>query len=128
MGSKIPACLLLLGLIAYSPLVWCDESKPNEEEVASPNEQAQVVYNTPNVDGQYIYEHFDDSTLFANKWIKSSASKADSEELKYDGEWERIVTQAPFQGKYNNYYCLVLIIQLSITIINHYCLLICFIG
>ena len=46
-----------------------------------------ILYSTPNIDNYYIYEHFDDSEDFSQRWIRSEASKSDSQEFQYSGEW-----------------------------------------
>lgn len=57
-----------------------------------------ILYSTPNIDNYYIYEHFDDDQDFGSRWIRSQASKADSNEFKYDGEWSLTQTTASLKG------------------------------
>lgn len=94
---SLPTCLLLIGLLG---LTLAQESSPvSDDETSSTSSQpAQIEYSTPAIEGQYLYEHFDDPDHFAAKWVKSSANKADSSELKYDGEWARVETQDPIKG------------------------------
>ena len=60
-----------------------------------------ILYSTPNIDNYYIYEHFDDDQDFGSRWIRSQASKADSNEFKYDGEWSLTPTTASLKGLLN---------------------------
>jgi calnexin len=57
-----------------------------------------ILYSTPNIDNYYIYEHFDDDQDFNSRWIRSEASKADSNEFKYDGEWSLTQTTSSLKG------------------------------
>ncbi|CAG2113736.1 unnamed protein product, partial [Medioppia subpectinata] len=57
-----------------------------------------ILYSTPNIDNYYIYEHFDDSDDFENRWIRSETSKSDSQELKYDGQWALTPTTTALKG------------------------------
>lgn len=90
---SLPACLLF----CFCGLALSQEPSATEEVASSP-QPAQVEYTTPYIEGQYLYEHFDDAGHFASKWVKSAANKDDASELKYDGEWTRIETQIPLKG------------------------------
>ena len=58
------------------------------------------VYITPDVEREkyYLFEHFDDQQQYTERWIKSLASKADSKEAKYDGEWSYIESHPKLKG------------------------------
>ncbi len=94
-------CLFLLGLLGLalaqepSPV---DDSEDDSADSSPPPAPAQIDYSTPAIEGQFLYEHFDDPDQFAAKWVKSTSNKGDSSELKYDGEWARVETQAPLKG------------------------------
>lgn len=101
MGKYRLSCLVCVLLLVgcHAAEEQTNAGAANDDKPVSSEEF--VDYTTPQVDdGQYFYEHFDDEQSFASKWIKSSASKADSSELKYDGEWSRVATQAQLKGKF----------------------------
>lgn len=108
---KLANWLLLLNLflITFHGLS-CNADSSQEEELAvedsdqgeldeqQQQQQSNVAYKTPTIEGQYLYESFDDPASFGSKWTKSASSKADSTELKYDGEWDLVETQPPIKG------------------------------
>ena len=65
----------------------------------SSEQQQHIDYVTPQIDEQYLYESFDDEQKFQLRWHKSTAHKADSSDLKYDGEWGLVQTQDRLKGK-----------------------------
>lgn len=99
--------LLNLFLVTFHGLPCNADSSQEEETIIEDSDQAEqdeqqqtdnVVYKTPTIEGQYLYEPFDDPVSFDSKWTKSSSSKAGSTELKYDGEWDLVETQPPIKG------------------------------
>ena len=103
---SLPLCILFFIVTFHFASLQVQEPASsiggnNDDDLSdqAPSQLAQVEYSTPNIQGQYFYEHFDDPDLFSSKWIMSSASKTDSKELKYDGEWTRIETQTPLKGR-----------------------------
>ena len=96
MGTLYLSCLTLLVLLGGC---FSQESEsPVDEHPESSQPSGDVDYQSPSVDGQYFFEHFDDAQLFSSRWMTSSASKADSSELKYDGEWDRVQSQTQLKG------------------------------
>lgn len=61
------------------------------------------TYESPEVNPQKVYftEHFDDTTSFNKKWIKSEAKKQGVEEsiAQYDGKWEVCINEMFFHNK-----------------------------
>uniref|UniRef100_T1L645 Uncharacterized protein n=1 Tax=Tetranychus urticae TaxID=32264 RepID=T1L645_TETUR len=84
----------------------CDENTDSSEtdSVDSPSlpplpspsssEEELIDYQTPDIplDNVYLYEPFDDKDSFHKNWVTSKATKSDSEDGKYDGEWEIVPT------------------------------------
>lgn len=100
MGKLLLSCLTLLtiAVIGYAQ----ESNDPNENGDSTLNSQnTNVVYSTPIVEGQFLYESFDDKSQFESKWIKSTTHKADSSELKYDGEWDTVQTQPGLKGNFS---------------------------
>lgn len=108
---------LILAVIAFSADQWSsvrcstddlsvdsdaviDETTDDELSAGSQSSDADqsILYSTPNIDNYYIYEHFDDDQDFQSRWIRSEASKADSNEFKYDGEWSLTQTTPSLKG------------------------------
>lgn len=71
----------------------------NNNDQSSESESEQIDYVTPQIDEQYLYESFDNQEKFQQRWHKSVAHKADSSDLKYDGEWDLVRTQDLLKGK-----------------------------
>lgn len=61
----------------------------------------EIVYSTLQLDEEsspFLYEHFDDDALFKSRWVKSRATKSDSQDLKYDGDWELTESHSRLKG------------------------------
>ncbi|XP_015791836.1 calnexin [Tetranychus urticae] len=90
----------------------CDENTDSSEtdSVDSPSlpplpspsssEEELIDYQTPDIplDNVYLYEPFDDKDSFHKNWVTSKATKSDSEDGKYDGEWEIVPTVERIPG------------------------------
>ena len=114
-GASFPPLLLLCFLIITSYTCLSDAQVEDEdfdvtsdasddaivEESSSPEEV--IKYSTPQLQSDQLshklFEHFDDELLFNQRWTKSEATKADSEEHKYDGEWDLIESHVRILGK-----------------------------
>ena len=61
-----------------------------------------INYSTPNLDADnlqyFLYESFDDELAFNNRWTQSKATKAESQEFKYDGEWALAPAHSSIKG------------------------------
>lgn len=112
-------CNLALLLLSLLVLNGSNASKSQQPPAASPSdfdeldqsgeldqsEEVQLteedfVYITPDVEREkyYLFEHFDDKQQYTERWIKSLASKADSKEAKYDGEWSYVESHPKLKG------------------------------
>lgn len=64
--------------------------EPVVPEVSS-DQDVVITYTPLNLDNEnlayFLYESFDDELAFNNRWTQSKATKAESQEFKYDGEW-----------------------------------------
>ena len=119
MRPKLTTFSLILLVCALTAsqwsLVWCSgeeradelgadiDDTDDEPSVAGGQTAAQdadqaILYATPNIDNYYIYEHFDDDQDFRSRWVRSEASKADTDEFKYDGEWSLTQTTPSLKG------------------------------
>lgn len=78
-----------------------DDLDKSSEEV-NINEEDDFIYITPDIelDKYYLYEHFDDNRQYTERWIKSLASKSNSKEAKYDGEWAYVNAHPKLKGDY----------------------------
>src|SRR5688500_18966656 len=94
--------LLVLALVASTLLarghaaedaeadVQVEEEDNANDQLAEPTPELpdEIEYTTPQLERDnrpfYLYEHFDDEDAFNKKWIKSKATKADSEDSQYD--------------------------------------------
>lgn len=79
-----------------------EEEIVSSEEVSPPRDDHDIVYNTPNLDAEslpyFLYEHFDDELAFNGQWTQSKATKAESEEFVYDGEWSLSPSHSRLKG------------------------------
>ncbi|KAF7490969.1 Calnexin [Sarcoptes scabiei] len=92
---SIPLFFTILSILLH--VVQCqNENDIDGEDKSDIHSQTSDIigYVTPDVGDQYFYESFDDRNKFHLKWIKSIASKSDSSELKYDGEWDIVRTRS----------------------------------
>lgn len=102
--SSPPIALFLVFIcLFYSPIHCDDEISPPPDESAAQVEST-VHYSTPNLDSdgsfkRHLYESFDDEILFNQKWIQSKATKAESEDLKYDGDWDLVTSHSSIRGE-----------------------------
>lgn len=114
------ALLLLASLLVLNGSNASDSSRPQPEfgdELDQSNEldrseevqltEEDFAYITPDVEREkyYLFEHFDDQQQYTERWIKSFASKADSKEAKYDGEWSYIESHPKLKGKFFSKLC-----------------------
>lgn len=83
------------------------EEVASSEEASSstvPDADQEIVYVTPDLDAEslpyFLYEHFDDELAFNSKWTQSKATKAESEEFVYDGEWSLTPSHSRLKGKF----------------------------
>jgi len=109
--------VLLIILVFNSKFIYSKENPSNanpveeeiEEEFDQSNEDKSdevqltdedFVYITPDVEPKnyYLFEHFDDEKQYLERWFKSLASKADSKDFKYDGEWSYINSHSKLKG------------------------------
>lgn len=112
--------LLLIALVASTLLVGiqCDNEEEVDVQVEEENINDQLAepvpelpdeieYSSPQLDREnrayYLYEHFDDPDAFDKKWVRSKATKADSEDSQYDGEWELTETHPRVKGKESSF-------------------------
>ncbi|XP_074602752.1 calnexin-like [Brevipalpus obovatus] len=81
-----------------------------DDEIASvdtsqPSKKSErlIDYKTPDVNSQetvHLYEPFDDDANYKKNWILSKATKAESSDNKYDGQWTRVTTDDRIKGDY----------------------------
>ena len=84
----------------------------SQAEVASDDDSSKVTdettvpivhYSTPQLNAEsekhHFYESFDDEIIFNNRWIRSKTTKAESQDLKYDGEWDLVDSHSSIVGK-----------------------------
>lgn len=116
--TKSRLVLVLLVLVSYStcrtdadPEALAEEiSIPSEEEIISSEEYTptsddhDIIYTTPDLDAEslpyFLFEHFDDELSFNGKWTQSKATKAESEEFVYDGEWSLTPSHSKLKGTF----------------------------
>lgn len=96
MGNIKLSCLAVL-LVAS---LWAQPALFDSDYGDQPASGEYVDYSSPDIDGQYFFEHFDDQQVFESRWIQSTAYKADSTVVKYDGEWDRFESQALLKGNF----------------------------
>lgn len=94
-------CLTLLLICSSCPSVTSSDDDSPQEQPASV--ETTVHYSTPilDTDGLYkrhFYESFDDEISFNQRWIQSKATKAESEDLKYDGDWDLVASHSSIKG------------------------------
>lgn len=79
-----------------------DQSSELDRSDEAPLTEEDFAYITPDVEREkyYLFEHFDDQQQYTERWIKSLASKADSKEAKYDGEWSYIESHPKLKGMF----------------------------
>lgn len=125
MGRKYISYLILLLLLTITYQNVCygqdeapvksDDGDDDDNDVgSSSSQQKHVDYITPQIDEQYLYESFDDKDKFQSRWQKSATHKADSSDLKYDGEWDLVQTQDLLKG--NRIFCC----KIFLNFILHY--------
>lgn len=80
-----------------------DEDEPISAQDERPVPEQVIQYSTPDLERDNLphkfYEHFDDELLFNRRWIKSQATKSDSEEFQYDGEWAIVPSHDRVSGE-----------------------------
>lgn len=110
MGSNAAhSGLLLIGILvsaALLPVVVRADDDPDDEPISAMDDMPDVPvlqYTTPDLDQEdlpyKLYEHFDDELLFNKRWIRSQATKSDSEEFQYDGEWDLVPSHVRVPGE-----------------------------
>ena len=74
-----------------------------EESPAASAGPSVISYTTPDLDKDHLpyklYEHFDDESAFTSRWIRSKATKSESEEFQYDGEWGLVPSHTRVAGE-----------------------------
>lgn len=84
------------------PEVKADD-EDSEEVVVDKELPDEIEYSSPQLDREnlpyFLYEHFDDEEAFNRKWIRSKATKSESEDQKYDGEWVLTESHSRVKGK-----------------------------
>lgn len=98
---------LILVLVVSLTLPALRAQHDDDEQIPVPSEQAvpeQVIqYRTPDLEQENLphkfYEHFDDELLFNRRWIKSQATKSESQESQYDGEWGLVPSHVRVPGQ-----------------------------
>lgn len=119
--TKSRLVLVLLVLVSYSTCrtdadsealadvaeelsIASDEEISSSQEYPTVSEDHEIVYNTPNLDAEslpyFLFEHFDDELSFNGKWTQSKATKAESEEFVYDGEWSLSPSHSKLKGMF----------------------------
>lgn len=60
-----------------------------------------VDYKTPEPSSEsvYLFDPFDDLADFKQKWIKSESTKGGSNEYRYNGTWDLVVTHGRIRGR-----------------------------
>ena len=109
--TGIALWLVVAGFVAVN----CDslEDLPDVQTVSEPasseeavqdviEEPEEIEYSSLNLASSnrnfYLYEHFDDEGIFEKNWIKSEATKSDSQDMLYDGEWGIVDTHSRLKG------------------------------
>jgi len=106
------ATLLCLPLLALSQKTTVDGDSlidgAKESSQQQQSDQHTVQYSTLDLDASrhpfFFYEHFDDEITFNQRWTRSQATKSDSQEFQFDGEW----TINPSHSKVKGDSCLVM--------------------
>ena len=93
-------CFLLLSLLIATSINAGVRASEDEESTVETGDSvttdeqvppAPVRYSTPDLEQENLsfklYEHFDDELLFNRRWVRSKATKSDSQDFQYDGEW-----------------------------------------
>lgn len=95
--------VLLILSLTLSPSRGADE---DAEPVTVPQQEQVIKYSTPDLENlpHKFYEHFDDELLFNQRWIKSQATKSESEDFQYDGEWGLVSSHDRVPGQYRCYH------------------------
>lgn len=74
-----------------------------EEEVVDKELPDEIEYASPQLDREnlpyFLYEHFDEEEAYNRKWVKSKATKSESKDMKYDGEWGLTESHSRVKGK-----------------------------
>ena len=97
----LPLICLIVLFISYCPSVTSSDDDSSKEQPAQVH--TTVHYSTPNLDTdglfkRYFYESFDDEISFNQQWIQSKTTKAESEDLKYDGDWDLVASHSSIKG------------------------------
>jgi hypothetical protein len=76
------------------------KSQKQESAKADAKNLNLVDYKTPLLTSSSVllYEAFDDASKFNLNWVQSKATKADSQDDKYDGKWELVGTDERIPG------------------------------
>lgn len=98
--------LLLTTALAHDedlPVEDAQDAVDKSDDVPTIKDDEEIVYHSPQLERQklphFLYEHFDDADLFGRQWIKSRATKAESQDMLFDGEWELTQTHSRVVGK-----------------------------
>ena len=99
--------LILVLVVSLTLPALRAQDEDEDEPISGPEEHAvpeQVIhYTTPDLERDNLphkfYEHFDDELLFNRRWVKSQATKSESEEFKYDGEWGLVPSHVRVPGE-----------------------------
>lgn len=78
-----------------------DGGDGSDDEITSQPSKKFIDYKTPDVNSQetvHLYEPFDDDANYKKNWILSKATKAESSDNKYDGQWTRVTTDDRIKG------------------------------
>ena len=103
--SSSPVALFLVFICLTCPSINCeDEILTSSPDATAAQDESTVHYSTPNLDSdglfkRHLYESFDDEILFNQRWIQSKATKAESEDLKYDGDWDLVASHSSIRGE-----------------------------
>lgn len=103
--SSTPVILSLVLICLTCSSIHCDDEILNPPDATvSAQVESTVHYSTPNLDSdglfkRHLYESFDDEIQFNQKWIQSKATKAESEDLKYDGDWDLVASHSSIRGE-----------------------------
>jgi hypothetical protein len=95
--------ILLIVCLTLPAALHADEEETSDEPVPVPQEPVTIRYTTPDLEDlpHKFYEHFDDELLFNQRWVKSQATKSESEDLQYDGEWGLVPSHDRVPGQYS---------------------------
>lgn len=77
-----------------------DESNEIDKSEEIQLTEEDFIYITPDIEQNkyYLFEHFDDERQYLERWIKSTATKSNSKDAKYDGEWIYVNSHPKLKG------------------------------